>query len=392
MVTRNVYFLLMIVIWVPACGQRAFVATVGQQARSYTIVHISASEDAYNLPLLILIFNDESKTPDASGFSERGVIVATPSILQTATDCSNAIALENDIAFLSKLIDDTYQNFRIDRNRIYIVSRSTEGCLADSLATRKPGFISKHIKLFAGESLADAMTRARQPTAQSPTAPKYELWKNPLYDPERAREAHEDSIRLYRWERRTTIEFRMGRFDMLGVVRTPKDKTYMDVADAHTMMDLHINHWMSDSMAWFVDIGRLRVPQRQEFNGARIEMGGGTILSLSWGLKYTFHRHNLRPYITLATGPLSFLVFGGKFSLNTDPQQARSKIKAEVRTAMQTKIGTGIEGRIGKRICMGAHVAYIHSSQFKSAGSVNAVRGFYNSLSVGYIMGANKIQ
>lgn len=372
-------------------AQRSFVALVDRQSRGYTIAHLNSTDETYNLPLIVLICDGDVQTYPGY-LSGTGLVMARPNNLQVMPGCSDAATLQNDIRFLETIIQDTYSNFKTDRNRVYVITDTKRRCLADSIADRKQGLITKIIRLSTNEAITDAISRAVSPDVQPAAEQKYSLWKNPLHDADYERLAREDSIRFHRWEKRTSVEFRLGRFDMLGTVKTKGDKTYMDVTDAHSMMDIHINRFMTDSTSWFIDVGRLKVPQHQEFNGARIEMGGGMILSITYGLKYTFYRRKLRPYIMLGTGPLSFMVFGGKFSQNIDPQKIRHEIEAEVRMAMQTKIGTGIEGRLGKRIAVGAHAMYIHSSEFKSAGSVNAVRGFYNSFSVGYILGANKVR
>lgn len=372
-------------------AQRSFVALVDRQSRGYTIAHLNSTDETYNLPLIVLVCDGDVQTYPGY-LSGTGLVMARPNNLQVMPGCSDAATLQNDIRFLETIIQDTYSNFKTDRNRVYVITDTKRRCLADSIADRKQGLITKIIRLSTNEAITDAISRAVSPDVQPAAEQKYSLWKNPLHDADYERLAREDSIRFHRWEKRTSVEFRLGRFDMLGTVKTKGDKTYMDVTDAHSMMDIHINRFMTDSTSWFIDVGRLKVPQHQEFNGARIEMGGGMILSITYGLKYTFYRRKLRPYIMLGTGPLSFMVFGGKFSQNIDPQKIRHEIEAEVRMAMQTKIGTGIEGRLGKRIAVGAHAMYIHSSEFKSAGSVNAVRGFYNSFSVGYILGANKVR
>lgn len=372
-------------------AQRSFVALVDRQSRGYTIAHLNSTDETYNLPLIVLVCDGDVQTYPGY-LSGTGLVMARPNNLQVIPGCSDAATLQNDIRFLETIIQDTYSNFKTDRNRVYVITDTKRRCLADSIADRKQGLITKIIRLSTNEAITDAISRAVSPDVQPAAEQKYSLWKNPLHDADYERLAREDSIRFHRWEKRTSVEFRLGRFDMLGTVKTKGDKTYMDVTDAHSMMDIHINRFMTDSTSWFIDVGRLKVPQHQEFNGARIEMGGGMILSITYGLKYTFYRRKLRPYIMLGTGPLSFMVFGGKFSQNIDPQKIRHEIEAEVRMAMQTKIGTGIEGRLGKRIAVGAHAMYIHSSEFKSAGSVNAVRGFYNSFSVGYILGANKVR
>ncbi|MBA4055701.1 MAG: hypothetical protein C0490_13380 [Marivirga sp.] len=148
---------------------------------------------------------------------------------------------------------------------------------------------------------------------------------------------------------------------------------------------------MNDSMAWFLDIGWLRLPQKQEVDGARIEAGGGMIVPVTIGLRYTLYRKKARPYFLLGTGPMQVIVFGGRFRMDSDPSQIKNKINAEARFALHTAIGTGMDYRMGKRIVVGAHARYIHSSEFESTGSVNAVRGFNLSLSGGYIIGANRL-
>lgn len=387
-----VFLLTFIVLFIPGYGQRSFVVNVGSTNRSYTAVHLNSNDQTKNLPLVVLAFNlNGNILPQNTTLTKAGVIVAATSQLQITAGCSNPTSLYNDMAFVETIIEDSYENFKIDRNKVYIVGDVSSACLIDSIIHRK-GTAVNTVRMTVRETIEQVIARTVSLTQVTSNSPQYEVWKYPLYDPILAQRHYEDSIKRNRWEGRTSVEFRMGRFDMLGLVKTGSDKTYMDVSDSHVMMDLHINHYISDSISWFVDIGRLKVPQRQETSGVRIEMGGGMILSLTYGLKYTFYRSRLRPYLMIGTGPLSFMVFGGRFSMNSDPAQVKNKIDAEVRMAMQTKIGTGMESRVGRRIAVGVHVAYIHSSEFKPAGSVNAMRGFYNSVSVGYILGTNKIK
>lgn len=381
-------------------AQRTFLVSVRGQQKSYAVTHVNARDDQYNLPLVVLALNaaggklgvsiDDLKAQLAGGH----VILAAPFSLFPDAGCSDINSIENNLLLLQTIIEDAYNNFRIDRNRVFVIGSVADACLMDSLVRRYPGAVSGVKKLNSADLSSAGIARALAEvlTRKAAGGEKFQLWSNPLVTEESRKIQYEDSIRQHRWQKRTTVEFRFGRFDMLGSVKTDADRTYMDVTDAHAMQELHINRWMSDSFAWFLDIGRLKVPQRQEFNGARIEMGGGMIMFVTYGLKYTFYRHKLRPYVSLATGPLSFMVFGGKFSQNSDPSQAKNNIEAEVRTAMQTRLGVGIEGRLGKRIALGAHVIYIHSSAFESAGSVRAIRGFDNSLSFGYILGANRLK
>ena len=79
---------------------------------------------------------------------------------------------------------------------------------------------------------------------KSGAAPVYAMWKNPLYNEEVHRIEMEDSIKRVRWERRVSVEFRTGGFYLLPGVRTKKDKTYMDISDARSVVDLTVTSWM----------------------------------------------------------------------------------------------------------------------------------------------------
>jgi len=382
-------------------AQRAFITTVNKQNRNYLILpsHTSAATTT-NLPLVIILHRNGMKA--ASSFRSDAfwkqlktpLILLFPSAHNDHWGCAEGEGLENDIVFLQALLEDTYENFHIDRNKIVIVNESDEQCLTEKFDLRYPhrfASIVKHSTSLMDDALITEIEKRVNGVSPHSSERVYELWQNPLFNAANRKKEMEDSIKRVRWEKRITVEFRTGGFYMLHSVKTEKDKTYMDLSDAHSLLDLHITSWMSDSIAWFVDVGWLRVPQKQEINGARIEAGGGAVVPITIGFKYALHRSKVRPYFLLGTGPSPVLVFGGRFSATSDPRNIKNKIKAEVRFALQTTIGTGIDCRLGKRILFGGSFRYIHSSEFESAGSVNAIRGVSASISAGYILGANRL-
>lgn len=380
-----------------ANGQRAFLANVNGVSRSYHLYNSGTREDQPNLPLIIFLGIDPAgiesigkSDPILTGLNVPAILVFPASIKEP---CAGNTALTNDLAFLKTIAEEVYENLRINRNKVFIISRGKSDCLAESYVKANPQAIAstRHFS-NSEEDLSTLLEAARNfLISDAGSSQHYDLWRNPLYNEEEHKKEVEDSIKLVRWGRRVSVELRTGLFFMHPSVRTEKDQTYMDISDARQLLDLHITSWMNDSMGWFVDIGWLKLPQKQEVDGARIEAGGGMILPVTFGLRYALYRQKARPYFLLGAGPMPVIVFGGRFSMNSDPNQIKNKIKAEARFALHTTIGTGMDYRIGKRIVVGGHARYIHSSEFKTAGSVNAIRGFNISLSGGYIIGANRL-
>lgn len=380
-----------------ANGQRAFLSKVNGVSRSYHLYNSTTQEDQPNLPLIIFLGIDPAGSESINKSHSISTRFNVPAILIFPTSirepCAGDSVLTNDLAFLKVIIGEVYENHRINRNKVFIISRGESDCLAEAYVKANPQAIASTRHFSNSEEDLNTLLEAAGYflTSDAGTSQHYGLWRNPLYNEEEHKKQVEDSIKLARWGRRVSVELRTGLFFMHPFVRTEKDQTYMDISDARQLLDLHITSWMNDSMGWFVDIGWLKLPQKQEVDGARIEAGGGMILPVTFGLRYALYRQKARPYFLLGAGPMPVIVFGGRFSMNSDPNQIKNKIKAEARFALHTTIGTGMDYRIGKRIVVGGHARYIHSSEFKTAGSVNAIRGFNISLSGGYIIGANRL-
>lgn len=383
----------------PSSGQRVFLTGIAGKNRIYHLSHAYTDAQVTNAPVILWLYRSVKDIRTVVLHDSVWKQINTPAVMifpLPATDSwkCDSTSLNDDITFLHTILEEVYDNFHIDRNRVYIVTDAASRCLAEKFTAAFPRqaiLNRQHIQagITAGQMIDLAGTVLEQKSAATPV---YAMWKNPLYNEEVHRMEMEDSIKRVRWEGRVSVEFRTGGFYLLPGVRTKKDKTYMDISDARSVLDLHITSWMNDSMAWFFDIGWIKVPQKQEMDGVRIEAGGGMILPITLGFRYAFYRYKTRPYILLGTGPMPVIVFGGRFGTNIDPEYIRTKIKAEARMAFQTTIGTGFDFRLGKRILTGAHFRYIHSSEFESAGAVKAIRGFTGSASIGYIFGANRLK
>jgi hypothetical protein len=396
-----VFFLVIIITFTakPSSGQRVFLTGIGDKNRIYHLSHAYTDAQVINAPVILWLYSGVKDIRKVVHHDSVWKKLNTPAVMifplpaKDSWKCDST-SLNEDITFLHTILREVYDNFHIDRNRVYIVTDGASQCLAEKYiaAFSKEAILSRQqIKSgISAQQMIDLTGALLQ--QKSGAAPVYAMWKNPLYNEEAHRIEMEDSIKRVRWERRVSVEFRTGGFYLLPGVRTEKDKTYMDISDAHSVVDLTITSWMNDSMAWFFDLGWIKVPQKQEMDGVRIEAGGGMILPITLGFRYAFYRYKTRPYILLGTGPMPVIVFGGRFGTNIDPEYIRTKIKAEARMAFHTTIGTGFDYRFGKRILTCAHFSYIHSSEFESAGAVKAIRGCTGSASIGYIFGANRLK
>jgi hypothetical protein len=388
-------------------AQSAFLTSVNNQGRSYLITQSHGSSP--NQPLVIILHPNNSSAQ--LSFRKESLwkslrlpaTIAFPLAVSGNWNCNEGMETENDILFLKKIIDESHNNFLIDRNSVFIIGEEDSYCLAEEFKKKYNRLVTaivrnNHATDVTVINKGDSLTNLKEIVL-----PEFELWQKPVAPGRNDTKEREDSIKLTKWDNRTVIEIRAGGFKMLNQVKTGiDDKTYMDISDAHQLLDLNISKWMSDSIAWFSNIAWLKVPQKQEvkftYQGTGVllkgEGGGGAVVPITAGLKYALHKYTLRPHFLLGTGPMIVVVAGGKFrttSTNLDPSAVRNNIESEVRTVLHMMLGTGCEWRLAKRIMAGGHLQYIHSAQFESAGQVNAIRGFSAQIGLGFICGANRL-
>lgn len=379
-----------------AQAQRAFITKVNGTSRSYWV--LCGDLQSANLPLVIVFHSKAIGSASIASDSvwkgiRRPAIVIFSSQLRDSGTCMDEKSLKDDLDFVHALVHESYDNFHIDRNQVYITNATEYNCLVEKFTERFPGVITATHSFPEQKTHATILETINTLLNIRPAGePVYEVWKNPLFTDDDRKAQVEDSVKRVRWCKRIFVEFRPGIFEMNRSVKTDKDKTYMNISDAHTMFDLRVTYWKNESIGLFADLGWLKIPQKQEFNGARIEAGGGLVIPFSVGACYAFHYRKTRPYISLGTGLTSVVVFGGRFSPNIDPNQIKNRIKSETRFAFQTTIETGLDYRLGKRFLTGVQVKYMHSLKFEPAGMVNAIRGLNASVSIGYIVGANRLK
>jgi len=381
-------------------AQRVFVNTIEGVNRSFLYYTNSSNNDYHSdKPVVIILHKNGETARDAFAkilwkSVKEPTIFIFPNAVKNVWNCNGDASLDNDMEFLKFILDDTYNNFHHDRNRVFIFSDKSSECIAQKFRQKYPKLLNDYqtwIQTNNNDSLSalGSVQNLLKKTIQADTT--YSLWDNPAV---RKKMDPIDSLKEYRLHNRVILEVRYGGFAMLGSVHTGvTDGTYAKLYNAHSFLDIHLTKWMNDSIAWFIDIGRIKVPQTQETTtGGSLRTGGGMVMPLTIGFKYALPRVRAHPYFLLGSGIVQVLVFGGKMNPGAMSSGTRPNLNSEVRMVFHTTIGTGIDLRFAKRFTLGAHLRYIHSANFESAGKVDAIRGFNLNVGLGYILNANSLK
>lgn len=402
-------FVLVLVFADRSTGQSFFSIKINDQNRGYLVV--ASRSESPNLPLVIVLHADGASAMQAFRSEavwqkmSRPALLAFPLLKHESWGCRDRTAFYENEIFLSRLIDQIYENYRVDRNRVYIMASGEGYCFIQDFYKGNPsklaGVFEYSVKQEDDEQSIAAAIDVLIP-AGSEKDMGYQLWQKVRLDDRSEEEIKADSIRRNRWHGRTAIALKASRFIMLPGVKTGiDDKTYMDISNVKTLYTLEVTRWINDSMALFIDASWLKIPQKQEVTfdymgsnaSVKGEGGGGAIVPIAIGFKYALHRSAFRPYCQLSTGPIMVFVVGGKFKANSstlDPSAVRTNLDSESRLVIHFSLGSGYEWRLGKRIYNTGELKYLHSGHFDSAGQVDAIRGFSFGLGFGYILGIKK--
>lgn len=390
--------MLMVAAW-PAIAQRVFSTPVDGVNRSYLLFSNTSNYDLNsNKPVVFILHGKGQSAREAIAAGawksvKEPAIFIFPNARKEGWDCDSDSSTANDVRFFKLIISDTYANFHNNRNRVYVLGDAADECLVAKIKAANPhGNVFFKRREHTGADSLNAVREVEDVLKMSARADTtFAMWADPSA-PKKISAV--DSMKSYRMHNRMVIEVRYGGFAMLGSTRTwVTDGTYTDFFKAHAVFDIHFTKWMNDSIAWFIDVGRIKVPRTQESTESGvIRSGGGNIMPLTMGFKYALPRVRAHPYFLLGTGFIQAMAFGGKMNPNAISSGSRPNFNAEMRMVFQTTIGTGIDLRFTKRFTFGAHLRYIHSAHFESAAKVDAIRGFNLNFGLGYIINANSLK
>lgn len=373
-------------------SQKAFLKQIGDQNRAYLFTS-TGQNISDNNPLFIILHANQSKAFEAyksdeiwkSIPSEANIVF--PGGWEDTWSCKDSSQLGKDAQFIDEIISTAYSNFKIDRNRVYLIALPGSSCVGEFIKEQYPNSVSQIINLPANQSSPEQIVDEieRLIDAGKKTESSYSLYHPPVYDDNIDTM---DILKKTTWHQRWVLGIHTGGLFILGSSRTETTaETYMDIADLHSFSGIELTKWMNDSMAWFLDISRLKIPMQQDIGSYTVTSGGGRLLVVTAGFKYQLVKNPFyKPYVMLGTGFMQLMVFGGKFSTVS---QTMGSMDAAMRKLFHTTIGIGSDLRFGKRVVLGGQLKYIHSSQIKEAGSITAVRGFNINISASYILNAN---
>ncbi|WP_143065531.1 hypothetical protein [Mucilaginibacter sp. OK283] len=366
-------------------AQQTFIKKINGQNRSYLYyTNINDQQETTNLPLVIVLHQNGSDANETYLLAQKQLSkypcnMLFPAGLRGQWSCADD-AVENDIEFLNTIIADTYQDFQHDRNRVYIVSDTGGYCLVENLKIKYPDLIAESRSVVSmSQELSQNLKEML--AAKTKTSKKYNLWvADDLAEPT------PDSVMQYSFYKRWVIDFSAGGLYMFGSVKTNiKDGTNMDLSDAHSIKAFTLTKWFSNSTAWFVGVGNLSVPRKNESAGETTKVGGGLIVPISLGLKHELLSGSvIHPYVMAGGGLIWIFAAGAKVKGGNMPN-----LNSDYRHPLQMTLGSGIDFRIMKRLVLGTNLRYIQSAKFASLGKIDAISGLNFNFSLGYVFNAN---
>lgn len=149
-------------------AQQSFIIETDSVIRSYRLV-IPKGETTHRLPLVILL-HDCDIDPDKLAvlpwsLLRRPVLIAIPVAL-TSWTC-DTLKSQHDQRFLSTIMLQVQQNFRVDNARIFIVGMGISYCLAENYLHNHPGQVRAAIQWNYRKDLFRYMTITPDPAQQA---------------------------------------------------------------------------------------------------------------------------------------------------------------------------------------------------------------------------------
>lgn len=394
------FFLFLISLPTLLSAQRIFTVTVKGENRTYLYAQKSSNKEEANQPLVIVLHPGQENAYAAYkslkahwDTLEQPVHLAFPNAINSKWDCEPQYGIVNDAELIHTIIEDAFTNFHINRNKVYVLFGDGSSCLSDVYQSLYPNTVSGTSHFKAIDSTLVTQVNHFLEVKQEKETPKeqsYALWRPPVTDLE-PKEDPMDSLIKHTLHKRWVLTLHTGRLFLLGNVKTDiSDGTYVDLSDANAFLGLQVTRWMNDTIGWFFDISRLKVPETQVSSGNVNAMGSGVVMPITIGFKYAFMYGKFRPYAFLGTGPMTLMVFGGRLYSSGSTGMMRPSMNHEMRTVFHTSLGGGADVRIGRYVILGGEVRYIHSAEFDSAGSIDAIRGFNFNISASFILNADR--
>ncbi|GGH14216.1 outer membrane beta-barrel protein [Mucilaginibacter phyllosphaerae] len=363
-----------------AFAQRTFIKKIFWVNRSY-LYHSNAAVKA-NQPLIIVLHPnkaDAGKTFSAATqkATSSPVHLIFPDAVGGKWSCEEGF-VKNDIALMKAIIADSYNNFQIDRNRVFILADTTNKCLAEKFMEAYPDLIAGSSILKPDETFEDAFNKILADSSR--TGKTYKLWSDPV-------DAAHDEPANAQAKRQLEVSLTGGIFWMFKSVKTGiSDATNADLSHTKYAVGLNVTRWISNPLGWFAEVSKIAVTERVRDTGIETKTGNGTVIPFTAGLKYRFFTNKrIQPYVLAGAGAVYTHAEGSQQTSGSSTSQVRN-LNADYRLPVQVTLGAGAALNLGTRFILASNLRYLHSAAFSNLGRIDAVRGLNVNFSVGYVI------
>ncbi|WP_130857958.1 hypothetical protein [Olivibacter jilunii] len=379
------HVLLFALFTLPCYAQREFIRNINGHSRNYLLNASRTTEFPVNLPLIIVLHENGSSTEIIyrsikTHLSDINAAIVFPQAFKKNWG-SDSASLKNDQDFIHAIINDMYLNFRINRNKVYLLTSTEDKHTGDRIKTA----LNTQIASVRNSSLSDTLLLIKDLKGLANNYITTSSVFTIARDPEMERLA--DSANNILLKKRLVISFQPGLFFMFGSAKSgSEDKSYMDMSGTNSYLGINVTSWVSDKVGCFIDLSFLKGPQKIDLAGESLRVEGGGIVPATLGVKYNFLKKNkITTYALLGVGAVYISAKWGRIK---DPSNINLNTKG--RTAPLLQSGVGFNIRPSKRLLFGTQLAYFHSTNFESVGNITSVRGLNAIASIGYVIGANK--
>ncbi len=383
---------------VPVYSQRVFSLEVDSLNRSYLLVGPSRDEPA-KLPLVIVLHDEGTSPFSLEGFNwsrlQQPAIIALPIGLRGKWACKGDSVL-HDEAFLMKLIFQVQNNFRTDPTRVFIIGMGDASCLADRFSKKHPALV---------RATANWSRNSLRPETMPERTRQFDslIFRNPA-SPAGREAAESFSFRKdnetpteFSYADRTTLSFHIGRWDQSRRSRKgPDTVTLTDLGEYHFMFGFAAGYYFNKHWSFFIGSDFLIIPKERTINGiswgggqgVRVNVSGkgGIVVPYGIGLRYSFPRRVVMPFLSAGIGSTFMFIGGG--SASGGPGNINKSIVKRKENLLRYSADTGCDIRLSPNTFFQLKAGYTFSSIIEpELASVDRFEGLSFSIGLLFILG-----
>lgn len=193
-----------------------------------------------------------------------------------------------------------------------------------------------------------------------------------------------------------------GYFGLFHYAKANDDTTNIDIGDYHSMFNMSVEYYPYENLAAQLSIGLIYISQEQTIDSINYTPGyglngiyaegsgkGGVILPVTFGIKKTFLKDLVRPYISLLSGFTYMKIVTGTGSGSINDVEKNIDYYSTLKFTYQ--FCSGVQIKTGKvvRLEFGIQV-YGTPNISPSIGSIDSFSGWYLFGGMNFILNPNR--